>query len=54
MEVEKVSICDFCGKGHWQVKRMIRNKKELEKQQIHICDECVYLCVEIIEQESGE
>ena len=46
---EKASIkCSFCGKGQEQVKKLIAGPG------VYICDECVELCNEIIEEESTE
>jgi ATP-dependent Clp protease ATP-binding subunit ClpX len=39
--------CSFCGKAQQQVKRLIAGPGG-----VYICDECVHLCVEIIESES--
>jgi len=36
-------ICSFCGKSRFQVSHLIMGNDAF------ICDECVYLCVEIIE-----
>jgi ATP-dependent Clp protease ATP-binding subunit ClpX len=40
--------CSFCGKNQEQVKRLIAGP------QVYICDECIELCYEIIEQEFDE
>jgi ATP-dependent Clp protease ATP-binding subunit ClpX len=40
--------CSFCGKSQKQVRKMIAGPK------VAICDECVDLCVEIMEEEVGE
>ena len=37
--------CAFCGKGRWEVKKMVAG------QGSYICDECVDLCNEIIEED---
>ena len=37
--------CSFCGKVRWEVKKMVAG------QGSYICDECVDLCNEIIEEE---
>ena len=39
--------CSFCGKSQEQVKRLIIGPKD-----IHICDECIGVCSEIIEEEN--
>jgi ATP-dependent Clp protease ATP-binding subunit ClpX len=39
--------CSFCGKAQQQVERLIAGPGG-----VFICDECVHLCVEIIESES--
>ncbi len=38
--------CSFCGHGHLEVDRLIAGP-----DQVFICDECVALCVEILEEE---
>jgi ATP-dependent Clp protease ATP-binding subunit ClpX len=38
--------CSFCGKSQDQVERLIAGPG-----QVYICDECVALCQEIIEEE---
>lgn len=40
--------CSFCGKSHNQVKRLIAGPD------IYICDECVKLCQDIIDEEFGQ
>jgi ATP-dependent Clp protease ATP-binding subunit ClpX len=40
--------CSFCGKSQKQVKKLIAGPG------VYICDECIELCNEIIEEESGE
>ena len=37
--------CSFCGKNQEQVKRLIAGPN------VYICDECVELCDEIIQEE---
>lgn len=37
--------CSFCGKSQKQVKKLIAGPG------VYICDECIELCVEIIEEE---
>ena len=37
--------CNFCGKNHKEVKKLIAGPK------VYICDECVDLCVEILQDE---
>jgi ATP-dependent Clp protease ATP-binding subunit ClpX len=39
--------CSFCGKAQEQVRRLIAGPG------VYICDECIELCNEIIEEESG-
>ena len=41
-------LCSFCGKSQRQVKKLIAGPG------VYICDECVALCVEILEEEIGE
>src|SRR5215207_2884723 len=40
--------CSFCGKGQEHVRRLIAGPGA-----VYICDECVDLCREIIEEEGG-
>jgi len=40
--------CSFCGKSQKQVKKLIAGPG------VYICDECIDLCNEIIEEEVGE
>ena len=40
--------CSFCGKSQKQVKKLIAGPA------VYICDECIDLCNEIIEEELGE
>jgi ClpX C4-type zinc finger len=40
--------CSFCGKSRKQIGKLIAGPS------VHICDECVDLCVEILEEEVGE
>ena len=40
--------CSFCGKSQKQVKKLIAGPG------VYICDECIELCNEIIEEETGE
>ncbi|MFI9843956.1 ClpX C4-type zinc finger protein [Nonomuraea sp. NPDC051941] len=44
-----VRFCDFCGKSQKEVFKVI----EEEKKDSHICNECVDLCAEIIEEETS-
>ena len=41
--------CSFCGKGQDQVRRLIAGPGA-----VYICDECVELCREIVNEESGK
>ena len=41
--------CSFCGKSQEQVRRLIAGPGE-----VYICDECVELCREIIEEEASQ
>ena len=45
---EKVIRCSFCGKPQSDVKRLVAGPN------VYICNECVELCLEIIEDNSGE
>jgi ATP-dependent Clp protease ATP-binding subunit ClpX len=38
-------MCSFCGKSQRQVRRLIAGPG------VYICDECVYLCCEILDDE---
>ena len=40
--------CSFCGKSQKQVKKLIAGGA------VYICDECIELCNEIIEEELGQ
>jgi|SRR6267143_1198109 hypothetical protein len=37
--------CSFCGKTEGQVRGLVAGPG------IHICDECVYLCIEVLKEE---
>ena len=39
-------FCSFCGKNQKEVKKLIAGPA------VYICDECIQLCSEIIEEES--
>lgn len=41
-------VCSFCGKGQTQVRRLIAGPGG-----VYICNECVDLCREIIDEEKG-
>jgi ATP-dependent Clp protease ATP-binding subunit ClpX len=43
--LDKDMVCTFCGKRRDQVEKLIKGPA------VQICDECVELCVEIIEEE---
>ena len=47
-EDKKQLRCSFCGKSQEQVKRLIAGPG------VYICDECIELCSEIIEDEFEE
>ena len=47
-EDKKQLKCSFCGKNQDQVKRLIAGPG------VYICDECIELCSEIIEDEFEE
>ena len=40
--------CSFCGKNQDQVRKMIAGTNG-----VYICDECIELCSEILEEELG-
>jgi len=46
-EVDALLKCSFCGKSQKQVKKLIAGPG------VYICDECIELCNEIIEEELG-
>jgi hypothetical protein len=46
--VSDLALCTFCGKRAREVRRVIAGPGVL------ICDECVDLCVEILEEEIGD
>lgn len=41
--------CSFCGKSQEQVKKLIAGNNN-----VFICDECIDLCAEILEEEMDE
>jgi ATP-dependent protease Clp ATPase subunit len=41
-------LCSFCGKNLRQVEKLISGPN------VHICDECVELCNEILDEELGK
>ena len=45
---EKQLKCSFCGKSQDQVKRLVAGPG------VYICDECIELCQEIIDEEFDE
>ena len=47
-EDKKQLKCSFCGKTQEQVRRLIAGPG------VYICDECIELCFEIIEEEFNE
>ena len=47
-EEKKQLKCSFCGKNQEQVRRLIAGPG------VYICDECIELCSEIIEEEFDE
>ncbi len=46
-ETSELLKCTFCGKSQKQVRKLIAGPS------VHICDECIELCNEIIEEELG-
>src|SRR5258708_39541594 len=48
-QTAKSHKCSFCGKGQEDVRRLIAGPGT-----VYICDECVELCQEIIEEDSPE
>ncbi len=47
-EIDDNLFCSFCGKNQKEVKKLIAGPA------VYICDECIQLCSEIIEEESGK
>ncbi len=45
-KTDEIYRCSFCGKSQTQVRKLIAGSKG-----VYICDECVELCAEIIEEE---
>jgi ATP-dependent Clp protease ATP-binding subunit ClpX len=46
-ETSELLKCTFCGKSQKQVRKLIAGPS------VYICDECIELCNEIIEEELG-
>lgn len=46
--IDLATCCSFCGKPRPQLRKLIAGPG------VYICDECVALCVEILEEEIGE
>ena len=44
---DAVLLCAFCGKSLREVRRLIAGPK------VHICDECIDLCNDVIEEEQA-
>jgi ClpX C4-type zinc finger len=42
LNVNRELACSFCGKSQSSVRKLVAGSK------VYICNECVYLCVEII------
>lgn len=40
--------CSFCGKGQKEVKKLIAGPS------VYICDECIDLCMDIIDEEKED
>jgi ATP-dependent Clp protease ATP-binding subunit ClpX len=40
--------CSFCGKSHEEVSKLIAGPK------VHICDECVNICNDLLAKESAK
>jgi hypothetical protein len=47
--VEKVLICDFCGRDQHHVKRLIAGGRGAD-----ICDECTRICMDIVIEKEAE
>ena len=43
-----LTLCSFCGKSHAEVKKLIAGPG------VYICDNCITLCTNILNRESGE
>jgi catechol 2,3-dioxygenase-like lactoylglutathione lyase family enzyme len=50
---DKPQRCSFCGKGHEDVARLFANDSTAKRGRISICNECVELCLEIIDEETS-
>jgi len=48
MSEDKTLYCSFCGKGQDEVRKLIAGPS------VHICDECIELCNDILQDEFGE
>ena len=46
-QVAETLHCSFCAKSQHEVRKMIAGPT------VYICDECVWLCVDIIEERQG-
>ena len=44
-----VPRCSFCNRGGNEVKRLIAGPRD-----VHICNECVVLCSEILDEEASQ
>lgn len=45
--------CDFCRKTEHKVSKLIERESEDTKDyEVHICDQCVKLCVEVLLEDS--
>ena len=49
---KEIHVCDFCGKDEREVKKIIAGPTIAEFGKLCICDECVDLAVDIVDQES--
>jgi hypothetical protein len=47
---EKV-ICSFCGKSEDEVRKIVLGGPPAKDKEVYICDECIYLSLEIICEE---
>jgi ATP-dependent Clp protease ATP-binding subunit ClpX len=50
----KEPVCSFCGKSHREAKKLIEGPSIYIGAPVHICDDCVALCDEIIRAESSK
>lgn len=53
--IKRIFYCDFCGKSEKEVDKIIAGPKDESLGNFAICDECVGICVDILEEDrTGE